>query len=559
MLDFAKDKKLWERVRTSDEFAQHRGELLELYEKAFEQAPRHHSAKDVLETDDHGLWRLQFDQLQSSALLSLIYPDNEEYYKSLVDIVWAYLNEYTWAPLGHYTEQYYGRTPKDFDYGLLDIFACSVAFSLAEVKNLFADRFPKLLVDRITYEIRRRTIEPYMTRKFFWETHDNNWTAVCTGAVGSVLIYEAPELYYKYQARLHDAIEHYLASYKDDGMCVEGVGYWYFGFGFFCSFAMLERELTDGKVDWFKSPKIKEISKFLQKTFLQRDVLVTFSDSSEHQNYFFGLPHMLRTVYGDEIEKLPADLGLVVHDNTHFNFALRSIIYYSKDNLADGVRTGVTYSAKDSCYLFKRTGTYGFATKGGNNGESHNHIDVGTFIIAKDNKQVICDIGAGPYEDGYHTDRRYTFFHPSAYSHNIPIIDGIAEDGIRRDDVVVYYDEATDSATMDIKEGYECDYLKRAERKFLFEENKITLRDTFELTKDAQITERFVSLIEPKIQDGVVSLDGALLKTENKCEIKIEVKEIKSHLGKDFHNAYVMNYILPKGESKFEMIFDMSK
>ena len=136
MLDFAKDKKFWENVRVSDDFAQHRAELFALYEEAFKQRPRAHSAKEILENNDHFLWRKQFDHLQSSALLSLIYPENEQYYDDLIDTVWAYLDDYAWAPLGHYSEHYYGKTPKDFDNGLIDIFASSVGFALCEVKNL---------------------------------------------------------------------------------------------------------------------------------------------------------------------------------------------------------------------------------------------------------------------------------------------------------------------------------------------------------------------------------------------------------------------------------------
>ena len=40
MLDFARDKRLWEKIRTSDEFIQHRKEVKELYEKAFKTEPR---------------------------------------------------------------------------------------------------------------------------------------------------------------------------------------------------------------------------------------------------------------------------------------------------------------------------------------------------------------------------------------------------------------------------------------------------------------------------------------------------------------------------------------
>lgn len=556
MLDFALDKKLWEKVRNSDEFAWHRKEIKELYEKAFTVEPRAHSAEEILNNNDNGLWRLQFDHLQSAALMALIYPENEEYYNNLLKIVWAYLNEYAWAPLGHYTEYYYGKTPKDFDNGLIDIFAASAGFALAEVKNLFKDRFPRLLQDRISHEIKRHIIDPYKTRKFFWESHDNNWTAVCAGAVGGTLIYEDPDAFFENQERLHKSMECYLASYKNDGMCVEGVGYWYFGFGFFASYAMLEREITNGEVDWFKNPKIKEISKFLQKTFLLKDVLVTFSDSSVKQKYFIGLHQMLRTVYGDEIERLPKELGQVVYDNTHFNFALRSVIYHSEDNFTDKMATNITYSVEDSAYLIKRTDNYGFACKGGNNGESHNHIDVGTFIIARNGKQIICDIGAGPYEDGYHTDRRYTFFHPSAYAHNLPILDGITEDGIRRDDVIVHYDWDNEIATMDIKAGYGVDFINSLQRSFDFEDSKITLTDKFDLTKDVEKIERFISLIEPKIEGSVAVIDDVSLVNAYGIAPKISVKEVKAHIG-GAHNVYMLDYVLPKEQKEFTIEFKM--
>ena len=133
MLEFAKDKAFWEKVRTADEYKWHIEEIKAVYNEAFKTEPRAHSAEDILNNDDKGLWRLQFDHLQSSCLLSLIYPDNEEYYNNLIKSVWAYLNDYSWAPLGHFTEYYYQRTPKDFDCGLIDIFAASAGFALAEM------------------------------------------------------------------------------------------------------------------------------------------------------------------------------------------------------------------------------------------------------------------------------------------------------------------------------------------------------------------------------------------------------------------------------------------
>ena len=123
MFDIARDTELWERVRTHDAYARHRKEIKEKYDKVFSTPPRPRSAKEVLENNDHGTYHANINRLQCSALMALIYPDNEEYYDNLVETVWAYCEEYSWAPLGHYTPFYYGVSPEDYDPGLIDIFA----------------------------------------------------------------------------------------------------------------------------------------------------------------------------------------------------------------------------------------------------------------------------------------------------------------------------------------------------------------------------------------------------------------------------------------------------
>ena len=102
MFDIARDPKVWERVRNDEAFARHRKEIKEAYDKASKVRPRCASAWVVLDYPNVSDGTDSFRLLQSSALLSLIYPDNEEYYKMLVECVWEICNEYTWAPLGHY-------------------------------------------------------------------------------------------------------------------------------------------------------------------------------------------------------------------------------------------------------------------------------------------------------------------------------------------------------------------------------------------------------------------------------------------------------------------------
>ncbi len=549
MLDFAKEKQLWDNVRNSEDFARHRIEIKKVYDSAFEEAPRPHTAKEILGKNDKIYFR-KLAQLQSSVLMSLIYPDNEEYYDNLVETIWAYCNDYTWAPLGHYNG-YYDRTPEDYDPGLIDIFAGSVAFSMAEIKNLFKDRFPRLLTDRITAELRRRTIDPFLTRKYFWEKHPNNWCAVCMGSVAGVLIYEAPEIYMEQIDRINSAMQVYIDSYAEDGICIEGAAYWGFGFGFFVVHAMLQRELTNGEYDWFKQPKVKAISQYIQKMFLQKSVITTFGDCNTREGYWIGLPHILRDVYGDDIEKLPSEAGTIIA-YTHLAFSLRSVIYYKPEYVAKELKENVVNHTQGSCFLTKRTKNYGFATKGGNNGESHNHIDVGNFIFARNEKQIICDLGAGSYEDGYHSDKRYTFYHPSSASHNLPIFNGEGQDSYARENVIVEYDDNTSTATLDITNGYGAKCVKRVIRKYIFTDSSVMVNDAYDLEQGTSIREHFISTIEPSVNGNIVTLEDVTLTPSIDVMPVISMVNVKTHFGTTV-DVYQIDYDLPQGTQEFTL------
>ena len=558
MFDLARDPKIWERVRNDEAFARHRKEIKAKYDKAFENKPRAYSAWEVLDFPNTPHKIDTYNQLQSSALLSLIYPDNEEYYKNLVETVWEICNEYTWAPLGHYND-YYNRTPADFDPGLIDIYAASMGFSMAEIKSLFKDRFPKLLVDRITYEIRRHTIEPYLTRKFFWETHNNNWTAVCTGAVGGALMYEDPDEFKRQLPRLQASMECYLNSYDDDGMCVEGTAYWGFGFGFFSVYAMLLREFSNGEYDWLKNPKVKTISQFVQKMFLQPNVLALFSDVNIREGYWVGLPHMLKTVYGDAIENLPADQATII-TYTHWAFAVRSTVYYNPDFVGKELKNA-TYSAPVTNYFTKRTDNYGFAFKGGNQWESHNHQDVGSFILARNNKQIFCDFGyIGPGNwPGYQGSRRNEYFQPSSFSHNLPYFDKKGQGGDNTNKARAVYDEKTGIVTMDFTLGYDPKVhpkLKSAIRGFKPLDDKIEIHDEYVFSDKTEITERFVSVIKPRVDGKAVIVEDVRLTPKSDVTLNIVeqpfVDQLPDENGNHNKICYLIDYTWTGDTTSFD-------
>ena len=565
MFDIARDKALWERIRNDEAFARHRAEIKEQYDKVFQVRPRCSPAWFVLNyPNEQGSGADGFRQLQTSALMALIYPDNEEYFRNLVEVIWEICNEYTWAPLGHYNS-YYDRTPADFDPGLIDIFAASLAFSLAEIKSLFKDRFPKLLNDRISYEIRRHTIEPYITRKYFWETHNNNWTAVCTGAVGGVLMYEDPEEFERQLPRLQASMECYLNSYDDDGMCVEGTAYWGFGFGFFATYAMLLREFSGGKHDWLANPKVRAISQFIQKMFVQPNVLAMFSDVNAREGYWIGLPHMLKTVYGDDIECLPLTQSTIVA-YCHWAFAVRSTVYYNPEFVSNTLRNTV-YTAPVTNYFTKRTDNYGIAFKGGNQWESHNHQDVGSFILARDNRQIFCDFGyIGPGNwPGYQSNRRNEYFQPSSFSHSVPYFNGKGQGGDDPNKARAVYNAETGEVYMDFTLGYSKivhPTLQKAERRFLPLEDKIYIHDSYSFTEKAEITERFVTTIKPVVDGTVVILDDVRVTPTTAVTLNVVeqpyVDQLPDENGTYNKSCYLIDYTLVDTE-EFKATIDFIK
>ncbi len=64
------------------------------------------------------------------------------------------------------------------------------------------------------------------------------------------------------------------------------------------------------------------------------------------------------------------------------------------------------------------------AAKGGHNNESHNHNDVGNFIIYLDGHPMIIDIGVEEYSAKTFSNDRYTIWTMQSGWHNLPAVDG---------------------------------------------------------------------------------------------------------------------------------------
>jgi hypothetical protein len=67
------------------------------------------------------------------------------------------------------------------------------------------------------------------------------------------------------------------------------------------------------------------------------------------------------------------------------------------------------------------------AAHAGNNGKSHNHNDVGDFIVYADGQPVIVDIGSGTYTARTFSKDRYRLWFNTSAFHNLPTVNGRQE------------------------------------------------------------------------------------------------------------------------------------
>lgn len=439
----------------------------------------------------------------------------KRYLDELEELLADICSENTWALPAHIDADILNQEK----YKVIDLFAAETGHMMSEISYLLQNDLSCKLKSRIDTEINKRIITPFLNNKYAWETATNNWAAVCASSVGMTFLYKSPE---RFPAeRILSALEYFLSGYGNDGVCVEGVGYWNYGFEYFMYFAVMLREIFP-EYNLINNKKVLAIATFCQKMFLFNDTCVSFSDANRNEKINPGLMAILYNEFGEKI-KLPYGLEIARYDNCHrFAQYVRSFIYKMPADIY-GENEGEEYF-KDAQWYINKKKSFSFAAKGGNNGESHNHNDIGSFIIADTSGQLIADIGCGEYTKDYFSDKRYDYLCNSSFGHSVPIVDGKPQKAGK---------EICCTIAKHIHNGF---FIRSEnayenvifERIFEVNDNSIAIKDKFISNKPVSVTERFISLRKPEAQNGKIYI-GAL-----ECPYgHISCEIIKDHDGKD--------------------------
>lgn len=448
--------------------------------------------------------------LNASAILAMIYPEEERYLLRLMDEIFAICDEYSWCLPAHEGQITHNDNTK------IDLFASETGFTLSEIDAMLGDRLDPLIRNRIRAEVDRRIFRPYLSRERYntWEFGKDNWTSVCIGSVAGAFLYLRPDAE-ALLPRFMKSMDSYLDGYPDDGICPEGCGYRNYGFGFFTVWADLIRRFTDGTVDYFKRDKVRRIATFQQKMYLSGITGVSFADG-QCGKYHLGLMHYLKQEYPNDIQVPDPALSYNYDNAARFCLQLRSAIWLNEEIYThpDAERTDAVFFAPVSGWFIRRNAQYGFAAKSGTNNEPHNHNDVGSFIYAKNGKQDLTDPGPGAYTRQYFSGTRYEITECSSRGHSVPVIAGAYQKfGSAYRSADTRYENGVFSA--DLAGAYGNPNLTSLIRMFRCSDDRVEMTDRYTYTGCGTLTERLVSFEKPeqigenriRIGDTVVTFD----------------------------------------------------
>ncbi|MCC8044270.1 MAG: heparinase II/III-family protein [Clostridiales bacterium] len=359
----------------------------------------------------------------------------------------------------------------------VDLFAAETGGALAEILALAGEKLDPEVQKLARKAVMERVLTPFLESRApysWWERGDNNWNAVCAGSIGCAGIYlltEEPEHLNPLLERIVDSLSYYIEGFADDGACLEGLGYFGYGFSYYVSFAELLYRYTKGKTDLLGPEKVRRIALFQQKCYFPSGRTLSFSDGGGNEKYRMGLTCALAKRF-PEVEIPPAACagGFETDPCYRFMAIYRDVIWTrgyledcdeaqigsesqnSSESQAGNVSpvnasagsilfcpTAGEYvltdsTAGDSAYtvlpdaqwsLARGFSGGGMACKGGTNGEPHNHNDIGSFLYLLGDEMLLADLGAGEYTKAYFTEeKRYQILCSRSLGHNVPLIDG---------------------------------------------------------------------------------------------------------------------------------------
>ena len=452
-------------------------------------------------------------------LIAELLENEGRFLDQITNGIWSICEESSWCVSAHLQLTPGGSGLPDVSGPWVDLFAAETVNFLAWADYFLGEKLDAIspqIRKRIRLESNRRIFTPLLTIPHMWMDFAMNWNPwICSNWISSVLLLETDqEIRAKHVAMALTSLDNFLDPYPDDGGCDEGPGYWNAaGSSLFESLEVLNLA-TNGRYQVFDDPKIRNIGSYIYKVQLGERYFINFADASP--TYTPAGKWIYR--FGERInDPLMMQFGLYNADNSeltggtfHFN---RKILLLTEHKLLAETGTGLPLPAEvwfpDIQVMLARDQAgsmdgFCLAAKGGHNQESHNHNDVGNFIVYHDGKPLLIDVGSGTYTARFFSAERYSIWMTNSAHHNVPLINGMQQPaGLDFKATEVSYSRKGKKTVLglELKSAYPADAgIDTWIRTFTHTRGKgINLAESFELDQPGTFSEILMTTFRPDL------------------------------------------------------------
>jgi hypothetical protein len=455
----------------------------------------------------------------------------------IVNGVWTICEETFWGVPAHLSLQKRGSGLPDVAEPTVDLFAAETGMLMAWTYYLVGDELGKispLVTERMRYEVQRRIISVNLARDDFWwmgfNRTVNNWNPwICSNWLTAVLVFEDdPDRRAASVHKILRCLDNFLDPYPRDGGCDEGPSYWGRAGGSLFDCLELLQSVSYDAINVFDKPLIQEIGRYIYRAYIHDQYFINFADAPAKQ---------------EADASLIFRYGQSIHDETMMRFA--SYLAHRQGLGTGAQKVQVGSLGRSLPMLFnlpellktepqepllrevwlpelqvmgarssdKTVKGFYVAAKGGHNAESHNHNDVGNFVVYYDGSPVIIDVGVETYTAKTFSNDRYSIWTMQSGYHNLPTINGVMQkDGreYQASDVKFAADDKSVRFSLDIARAYPPEAkVKSWTRAIMLDRGKdVVVDDRYELGEMVQpFTLSLMTSLYPSFKDdGVIYL-----------------------------------------------------
>ena len=386
-----------------------------------------------------------------SLLMGEILENKGRFTDDIINGVWAICEESSWTVPAHIGAQEAGSGLPDKDEPVVALFSAETGSLLAAVDYFAGDKLDEvnpLIRKRLRSEVKSRILDPLLSRDDFWWMGlsgriPNNWNPwIVSNWINAVLVLENDPIRRTdgiYKAMF--ILDQFMNPYPGDGGCDEGPGYWNrAGASLFDCLSQL-RNASGGKIDIFGDPLIRNIGDYIWKVYIAGNWFVNFADASAIEHPEPRLLYRFGKATGSDNLMGFAGIMDASASNDQYNYGTYGLMVRTLpdffvipelEKYTGPFNPGGENNLPDLQVFTLREipGSYdGFylASKGGNNNESHNHNDVGNFIVYLNGKPLFLDAGVGTYTSKTFSAGRYDIWTMQSAYHNLPDINGVLQ------------------------------------------------------------------------------------------------------------------------------------